>query len=177
MIQMIKKRIKSKAEQKIKKIVFKVLKPFLPFIIIIVGLFFAICTLIDAIFIQEVQTDPVYMEESQKEIRQKCIEKSEILNTCNNYINEEKTEYLLDIDSRELDKQIEWSHLYAIMAFHNMVENATINEELLSKVSEKFISTFRYETMIIKEETTSTDEERKYYNNYDRKYSIYLSRK
>ena len=174
---MIKEKVKSKAKQKIRKIAFKVLKPFLPFIIIIVGIFFAICSIIDAIFIQEVQTDPIYMAKSEQEVRQKCIEKSEYLNTCNNYINEEKTEYLLDIDSRELDKQIEWSQLYAIMAFHNMTENATINEALLSKVSEKFISTFRYETMIIREETQSTDEERKYYNNYDRKYSIYLSRK
>ena len=173
----LKEKAKNKAEQKIKKIVFKVLKPFLPFIIIIIGLFFAICSIIDAIFIQEVQTDPVYMEEIQKDTRQKCIEKAEYLNTCDNYKDGEKTEYLLDIDNREIDKVIEWSHLYAIMAFHNMTENATIDEELLNKISEKFISTFKYETMIIKEETSSTDEERKYNNSYNRNYCLCISGK
>ena len=49
--------VKNKVGKELKKMAFKVLKPFLPFIIIILGLFFAICTIIDAIFIQEVQAD------------------------------------------------------------------------------------------------------------------------
>ena len=49
----LKNNLKNKAKNKAKKIVFKVLKPFLPFIIIIVGLFFAICTVIDTIFLTE----------------------------------------------------------------------------------------------------------------------------
>ena len=49
----LKNTLKNKAKNKAKKIVFKVLKPFLPFIIIIVGLFFAICTVIDTIFLTE----------------------------------------------------------------------------------------------------------------------------
>ena len=44
---------KSKVKNKMKKVAFKVLKPFLPFIIIIVGIFFAICTVIDTIFLTE----------------------------------------------------------------------------------------------------------------------------
>lgn len=53
----IKNKVKNKAKNKIKKVAFKVIKPFLPFILIIGLLFFAICTIIDAIFVQEVQTD------------------------------------------------------------------------------------------------------------------------
>lgn len=49
----LKDKLKNKAKNKAKKIVFKVIKPFLPFIIIIVGLFFAICTVIDTIFLTE----------------------------------------------------------------------------------------------------------------------------
>lgn len=50
----IKNKVKNKAKNKIKKVAFKVIKPFLPFILIIGLLFFAICTIIDAIFVQEV---------------------------------------------------------------------------------------------------------------------------
>lgn len=42
----LKNKVKNKAKNKMKKIAFKVIKPFLPFIIIVVGLFFAICTII-----------------------------------------------------------------------------------------------------------------------------------
>ena len=101
------------------------------------------------------------MEKEQQDIRQKCIEKSEYLNTCNNYKNGEKTEYLLDIDNMEIDKQIEWSHLYAILSFHNMTEKTQFSEEILEKIASNFESAFIYETMIIREETKSTDEERK----------------
>lgn len=154
----IKNKAKDKFKKQIKKITFKILKPFLPFILIIGLLFFVICTIIDAIFIQEVQTDASDLPPEQAEIRKLCIEKSEYLNTCNNFIGSESTNYLLDVDNKENDKLIEWSHLYAIMAFHNMTNNRDINESLLNEVATHFESTFKYEkdTAII--ETTSTDE-------------------
>ena len=155
----LKNKAKTKVKNKAKKVAFKVLKPFLPFIIIIVGLFFAICTIIDAVFVQEVQTDDTSMPPAQLEIKNKCITKSEELNTCNNFIGEEKTNYLLDINSRELDKCIEWSHLYAIMAFHNMTNNTKIDENLLNKVANEFKSTFIYEKYSMKIEKVTKDEE------------------
>lgn len=155
----LKDKAKDMAKKKIKKLVFKVIKPFLPFIIIIVLIFFAICTLIDAIFVQEVQTPDSSMPEAQAEIKQLCIDKAEYLNTCNNYIGDEKTEYLLDIDSRETDKEIEWSHLYAIMAFHNMTNNTKIDKNLLEKVAKHFESTFKYEKTTVKVETKTTDDD------------------
>lgn len=154
----IKNKAKSKVKNKMKKVAFKVIKPFLPFIIIIVGLFFAICTIIDAVFIQEVQTDSSSMPKAQQELRTKCIEKAEYLNTCHNYKDGESTQYLLDIDSRENDKLVQWSHLYSIMAFKNMANNTEINENLLNTVAKEFESTFTYEKITVKVETTTKDE-------------------
>lgn len=157
----IKDKAKSKVKNKMKKVAFKVIKPFLPFIIIIVGLFFAICTIIDAVFIQEVQTDSSSMPEAQQELRTKCIEKAEYLNTCHNYKDGENTQYLLDIDSRENAKLVQWSHLYSIMAFKNMAHNTEINENLLNNVASEFESTFTYEKITVKNETTTKDNDGK----------------
>lgn len=161
MIMSIKDKAKSKVKNKMKKVAFKVIKPFLPFIIIIVGLFFAICTIIDAVFIQEVQTDSSSMPEAQQELRTKCIEKAEYLNTCHNYKDGEITQYLLDIDSRENAKLVQWSHLYSIMAFKNMAHNTEINENLLNKVASEFESTFTYEKITVKNEITTKDSDGK----------------
>ena len=92
-------------------------------------------------------------------MRTLCIEKSEYLNTCHNYKDGELTNYLLDIDSRETDKEVQWSHLYCLMAFHNMTDNSDMNEILLDKVASYFESTFRYEKSAIKTEITTTDED------------------
>ena len=157
----LKEKTKSKAKNKVKKIVFKVLKPFLPFIIIIVGLFFAICSLIDAIFIQEVQTKDTDLPEIQLELKNKCIQKAEYLNTCHNFKDGESTNYLLSVDNRENDKLLQWSHLYSLMAFHNMSNGEKMNENLLNEIGKEFESTFKYEKTTIKMEVTTKDEEGK----------------
>lgn len=145
----LKEKAKTKLENKAKKIAFKLIKPFLPFIIIIGLLFFTICSIIDAIFVQEVQTDDASMSIEQLELKNKCIEKSEYLNICNNYKDTEKTEYLLDMNNKENDKLIQWSHLYALIAFNNMINNTKIDENLLNTVSKEFESTFKYETVTL----------------------------
>lgn len=157
----LKEKAKNKVKNKAKKVAFKVIKPFLPFIIIIVGLFFAVCTIIDAVFIQEVQSDSSSMPQAQVELKNKCISKAEYLNTCHNFKDGESTNYLLDVDSRENDKEVQWSHLYAIMAFHNMTDNKEINENLLNEVSKNFESTFTYEKNTIKIEATTKDKDGK----------------
>lgn len=154
----LKKIAKNKIKGKIKKIVFKAIKPFLPFILIFFGLLFAFCSIIDAVFVQEVQTDSSSMPDAQVELKNKCISKAEYLNTCHNYKDNEITNELLDVDNKEESKEIEWAHLYAIMAFHNMTDNKELNEDLLNEVSKDFESTFKYEKNIIKTETPSTDE-------------------
>lgn len=157
-IMKIKDKVKNKAKKQIKKIAFKVLKPFLPFVLIIGLLFFAVCSIIDAVFVQEVQSDSSDLPPEQSEIRNLCIKKSEYLNTCHNFIGSESTNHLLDVDNRENDKLVEWSHLYAIMAFHNMSDNRDINESLLNEVAINFESTFRYEKDTVTIETTTKDE-------------------
>lgn len=154
----IKNKVKKKINKQAKKVAFKVLKPFLPYILVISIIFFMICTIIDAVFIQEVQTDSANLPEEQAKVKESCIEKSEYLNTCNNLIGNISTNYLLDVDGREIDKLIEWSHLYSIMAFHNMTTGEKIDENLLEKVSKEFESTFIYEPNTVKIETITTDE-------------------
>lgn len=155
----LKEQAKNKIKKKARKVIFQVIKPFLPYIIIIFLLFFAICTIIDAIFVQEVQTPDSSLPETQLEIKNKCIEMSEKLNTCHNYIGNDENNNLLDANNLENDKLIEWSHLYAIMAFHNMSNNRKIDESLLNDVSKDFESTFRYEKTNVTTEVTVTDED------------------
>lgn len=49
----LKDKAKNKAKNKIKKVAFKIIKPFIPFIIVIVGIIFAICTVVDSLFTTE----------------------------------------------------------------------------------------------------------------------------
>lgn len=151
-----KEKIKSKAKNKFKKVAFSVIKPFLPYIIIFLVLLFAFCTVIDAIFVDDVQQDESSMSQEEKEIRTSCINKASFLNMCHNFLDGNFTTSLLDMDNRENDKQIQWSHLYALMAFHNMSEGSKLDANLLEKVAKHFESTFKYETYKIKTETTTT---------------------
>lgn len=148
----IKNKAKKSLSKKTKRIAVKALKPFLPFIILFLGLLFAFCSIIDAIFVQDVQTDTKSLPLETKQIKEQCISKAEYLNTCHNYIGLQPTKNLLDMDDRERDKEIQWSHLYSIMAFHNMTNNTAINFLLLNQVAKEFESTFRYEEYTIKEE-------------------------
>ena len=148
--------IKNKIKTKVKKVAFKVIKPFLPYIIIFFVLLFAFCTVIDAIFVDDVQQDESSMSQEEKAVRTSCINKASFLNMCHNFLDGNSTTSLLDMDSRENDKQIQWSHLYAIMAFHNMSDGSKLDENLLEKVAKHFESTFKYETYKIKTETTTT---------------------
>ena len=147
--------LKRKTKSKLKKAAFSVIKPFLPYIIIFLVLLFAFCTVIDAIFVDNVQQDESSMSQEEKEIRTSCINKASSLNMCHNFLDGNSTTSLLDIDSRENDKQIQWSHLYALMAFHNMSDGSKLDENLLEKISKHFESTFKYESYKIKTETTT----------------------
>jgi murein DD-endopeptidase MepM/ murein hydrolase activator NlpD len=49
----LKNKAKTEIKSKVKKIAFKILKPFIPFIIIIVGIIFAVCTVVDTLFTTE----------------------------------------------------------------------------------------------------------------------------
>ena len=116
---------------------------------------FAICSILD-IFIQVFQNNFVEIR-----LKNSCIERADYLNVCHNYIGDELTHYLLDVDNREIDKEIQWAHLYAIMSFYNINNNRQMDESLLYEISANFESTFRYEKDIIKTEITTVDNEGK----------------
>lgn len=152
----LKNKAKSVAKNKFKKVAFAVIKPFLPFIIIFLVLLFAFCTVIDAIFVDDVQQDESSMSQEEQEIRSACISKASFLNKCHNFLDGNSTLELLDMDGREQDKEIQWSHLYALMAFHNMSDGSKLDINLLESISKHFESTFKYESYKIKTETTIT---------------------
>lgn len=49
----IKEMAKDEVKKKIKRIIFKIIKPFVPFIVVIILIIFSLCTVIDTIFTTE----------------------------------------------------------------------------------------------------------------------------
>ncbi len=150
---------KQQANNLLKKVTFAIIKPFLPYIIAFLILLFAFCTVVNAIFVDDVQKD--FSSETYLEIKNACFEKAEYLNTCNNYIDGRPTKKLLDKDNKENDKKIQWSHLYSLMTFHNLIDNSEIDYQLLDEISENFESTFIYETYYEKTEDTTLKQDDK----------------
>lgn len=153
----IKNRAKNKAKQeikkKVKKVVWHVTKPFLPFAIIIIIITFAVCTIIDSVFVQEVQQDSISLSQIGRDLKNLCIS---VANALNGNDDKEKKK---DKDNRESSKEIQWSQLYAIMAFHNMTYGTEMNKDLVNEIAKDFKSDFKYETLVTKTETKTTDEE------------------
>ena len=139
-----KNKVKQDINKKIKKVLWNVSKPFFPFAII--------CTIIDSIFVQEVQSDSFSLTQAGNDIKNFCISIANKLNG-----TDEKKEK--DKDNREASKEIQWSQLYAIMAFHNMADGTEINQKLANEVAKDFKSDFKYETLVTKIETKTKDEQ------------------
>lgn len=146
-------------KSKVKRIAFNIIKPFIPFLLVLLFIFGTMSTIVDAIYIQFVQEDDLYLSPEEKEIKKICIDKANYLNTSNNFVNGMPTDFLLDVNSRENDKLINWSHLYSILTFHNMAGGRKINQKLLDEVGEHFISTFNYIEDTIKTEEKIVDEQ------------------
>lgn len=146
-------------KNKVKRIAFNIIKPFIPFLLVLLFIFGTMSTIVDAIYIQFVQEDDMYLSPEEKEIKKMCIDKANYLNTSNNFVNGKPTDLLLDVNSRENDKLINWSHLYSILTFHNMSNDKKINQKLLDEVGEHFKSTFNYIEDTIKTEEKIVDEQ------------------
>lgn len=152
---------KSIIKNKIKKVIFKAIKPYLPFVLLIVVIILLLATLLDTLFIQGVQADNYSMSESELILKNKCIEKAKVINTCNNFADGISTNYLLDVNNLEENKQIEWSHLYVLMTIESLKRDDISENDLLEQISNSFISTFKYETNTITTETKNTSEDGK----------------
>lgn len=146
--------------KKLKKILFKIIKPILPFLLLIIVVIFLISYLLDSIFVSSAQTDSCELSAYEQQIKNMCIEKAEYLNTCNNFVGSEKRNELLDVNNLENTKIIEWSHLYTIMTLENLNNKAEINKQLLDKISASFKSTFKYEKDTIKTEIKEVKDEK-----------------
>lgn len=150
-------KIKSQINKKIKKLIWRLIKPFLPFIILILVIILLISFLLDGFFVQTVQSDNSTLSEEELKLKNMCIEKANYLNTCNNLLDDQITKSLLDVDNKEVPKEVEWSHLYTLMLFHNLEKGEPLTQELLDNVGNYFISTFKYQTSKITTEVKTKD--------------------
>lgn len=151
-------KFKKHLNNKVKKIVWNLLKPFIPFILILLFIFGTVTTIVDAIYIQFVQEDDSYLSNEELRLKNMCINEVDKLNTCNNFVDNEPTNLLLDVNNKENNKLIQWSHLYSIMTFHNMANGDKITAKLLNNVGRYFKSTFKYMKDTIKTEQKNVDE-------------------
>lgn len=143
----------------LKTLVLFTIKPFLPYLALVIFILGAFSLVSDAIFINQTQSDTSLMSKIETGIKNICTKIADKLNKNNNYKNGQKTkEHSIDISSREIDKEIQWSHLYSLATFHNLIENREIDEQLLNEIAKDFESTFKYEDSKIITETTVLDE-------------------
>lgn len=96
-------------------------------------------------------TDDSKINEGQLDIKTMCIEKSEYLNTCDNYVDKEIKNETLDVNNLENNKMIEQLHLSILMTLENLNNKKEINQSLLDEIGENFKSTFKYEKDTIKQ--------------------------
>ena len=152
----IKDKAKKEIKKKVKKVIMMVLKPLIPYIAIVLIVLLLVSWLMDSLFASSAQTDDSELTEVQLDIKTMCIEKAEYLNTCDNYVDKEKKNELLDVNNLENNKMIEWSHLSTLMTLENLNNEKEINHTLLDEIGENFKSTFKYEKDTIKTEEKQT---------------------
>lgn len=171
----IKDKAKKAIGKKIKKVIIAVIRPFIPFIAIILVALLLISYLFDGLFVSKAQANDSELSESEINIKNICIEKAKELNTCDNYVDNEKKNELLDVNNLENDKLIEWSHLYTLMTLENLYNEKEINIELLNNIGDNFKSTFKYEKDIIKtEEKKVKDKKETWEENKDKAQTQYI---
>lgn len=152
----IKDKAKKEIKKKVKKVIMMVLKPLIPYIAIVLIVLLLVSWLMDSLFASSAQADDSELTEVQLDIKTMCIEKAEYLNTCDNYVDKEKKNELLDVNNLENNKMIEWSHLSTLMTLENLNNEKEINQTLLDEIGENFKSTFKYEKDTIKTEEKQT---------------------
>ena len=152
----IKDKAKKEIKKKIKKVIMMVLKPLIPYIALVLIVLLLVSWLLDSLFASSAQADDSELSSAELDIKTMCIEKAEYLNTCDNYVDKEKKNELLDVNNLENNKMIEWSHLSTLMTLENLNNEKEINQSLLDEIGENFKSTFKYEKDTIKTEEKQT---------------------
>lgn len=154
----LRNKVTSQINKKIKKVIWKLIKPFLPFIALIIVIILLVSFLLDGIFVQAVQSDSSSLSKEELELKNMCIEEANYLNTCNNFLDNQPTNSLLDTDNKDFVKEIEWTHLYTLMLFQNLENGEPLTQESLDNLGKYFVSTFKYETSKITTEIKSVDD-------------------
>ncbi len=171
----IKDKAKKAIGKKLKKVIIAAIKPFIPFIIIVLVALLLISYVFDGLFVSKAQANDSELSETEMSIKNICIEKAEELNTCDNYVDKEKKNELLDVNNLENKKMIEWSHLYTLMTLENLNNEKEMNQDLLNKIGESFKSTFKYEKDTIKtEEKKVKDKKETWEENKDKEQTQYI---
>ena len=152
----IKDKAKKEIKKKIKKVIMMILKPLIPYIALVLIVLLLVSWLLDSLFASSAQADDSELSSAELDIKTMCIEKAEYLNTCDNYVDKEKKNELLDVNNLENNKMIEWSHLSTLMTLENLNNEKEINQSLLDEIGENFKSTFKYEKDTIKTEEKQT---------------------
>ena len=111
----IKDKAKKEIKKKIKKVIMMILKPLIPYIALVLIVLLLVSWLLDSLFVSSAQADDSELSSAELDIKTMCIEKAEYLNTCDNYVDKEKKNELLDVNNLENNKMIEWSHLSTLM--------------------------------------------------------------
>ena len=114
----IKDKAKKEIKKKVKKVIMMVLKPLIPYIALVLIVLLLVSWLLDSLFASSAQADDSELSSAELDIKTMCIEKAEYLNTCDNYVNKEKKNELLDVNNLENNKIIEWSHLSTLMTLN-----------------------------------------------------------
>ena len=152
----IKDKAKKEIKKKIKKVIMMILKPLIPYIALVLIVLLLVSWLLDSLFASSAQADDSELSSAELDIKTMCIEKAEYLNTCDNYVDKEKKNELLDVNNLENNKMIEWSHLSTLMTLENLNNEKEINQSLLDEIGENFKPTFKYEKDTIKTEEKQT---------------------
>lgn len=141
--------------KKILQIVYLLLKPFIPYIMIFLFVFFFIILIIDAIFIQ-FSDDTGELSISESELEEYC-EKASSSNY-EVYLDGEQANGSISISSTETQKAITWEQIYSLLLFNNLCEDKEITTELVDEISNDFKSKYYYKTSKIVKENKVIDE-------------------
>lgn len=128
---------KHAVKKKVKKWVMTAIAPFLPYIIFISALFIMLLLIIDAVYIQFVQSDDDLLSKDELKTKQ--------------YLIEQVEQYNSDEDFDD-NKSVSWSEIYAILTFFNISNGEEITKDLIDKVVQDLKSTYKYMDSVIKTE-------------------------
>lgn len=150
------KKSKNNITKRILQICYILIKPFVPFIIMFLIIYFFIILIIDAIFV-ELSDENGEIIVDEKEIEEYCENANE--DNYEVYVDGEKTSEYIEISSIEKSKAISEEQIYSLMIFHNIADNQEITNEMAKNIADEFKSKYYYKTSKIITEQKIVDEE------------------